>query len=66
MAAGPIDELVFSFKGIIGEQQRMRIAYTTRRGLKGKAARGGATGGRTLGYSRQILGQVPTVAMSTR
>lgn len=59
VAAGRIDDLVFSFKGIIGEQQRMRIAYTTRRGLKGKAARGGATGGRTLGYARKVLGQGP-------
>ena len=56
VAAGPIDELVFSFKGIIGEQQRMRIAYTTRRGLKGKARRGGFIGGRTLGYAREVTG----------
>ena len=56
VAAGPIDELVFSFKGIIGEQQRMRIAYTTRRGLKGKAKRGGFIGGRTLGYAREVTG----------
>lgn len=47
--AGQIDDLTFAFKGIIGEQQRMRIAYTTRRGLRGKAARGGSTGGKTLG-----------------
>jgi len=56
VAAGRIDDLTFSFKGIIGEQQRMRIAYTTRRGLKGKAMRGGATGGKTLGYVRQVMG----------
>jgi len=37
VVAGRIDDLVMAFKGIIGEQQRMRIAYTTRRGLKGKA-----------------------------
>ena len=35
----------------------MRIAYTTRRGLKGKASRGGATGGRVLGYMRVVTGQ---------
>jgi DNA invertase Pin-like site-specific DNA recombinase len=57
VAAGRIDDLVFAFKGIIGEQQRMRIAYTTRRGLKGKASRGGATGGRVLGYGRVVTGQ---------
>lgn len=56
VAAGRIDDLVLAFKGIIGEQQRMRIAYTTRRGLKGKAGRGGATGGRVLGYNREITG----------
>ena len=56
VAAGPIDDLSFSFKGIIGEQQRMRIAYTTRRGLKGKAIRGGSTGGKTLGYVKLVLG----------
>lgn len=43
VAAGKIDDLTFAFKGIIGEQQRARIAYTTRRDLKGKASRGGAT-----------------------
>ena len=52
VAAGVIDHLVLSVKGMIGEQQRMRIAYTTRRGLAGKAKRGGATGGKTLGYTR--------------
>lgn len=57
VAAGKVDDLVLAFKGIIGEQQRMRIAYTTRRGLKGKASRGGATGGRVLGYAREIIGQ---------
>ena len=57
VAAGRIDDLVFAFKGIIGEQQRMRIAYTTRRGLKGKASRGGATGGRVIGYERVVTGQ---------
>ena len=57
VAAGVIDDLVFAFKGIIGEQQRKRIAYTTRRGLKGKAQRGGVTGGRTLGYARERLTQ---------
>ena len=56
VAAGRIDDLTFSFKGIIGEQQRMRIAYTTRRGLKGKATRGGSTGGKILGYEKQVLG----------
>ena len=56
VAAGRIDDLTFAFKGIIGEQQRARIAYTTRRGLKGKATRGGSTGGKTLGYVRQVLG----------
>ena len=30
VAAGRIDDLTFSFKGIIGGQQRARIAYTTR------------------------------------
>ncbi len=54
VAAGVIDHLVLSVKGMIGEQQRMRIAYTTRRGLAGKARRGGATGGRTLGYGRAV------------
>ncbi len=52
VAAGVIDHLVLSVKGMIGEQQRMRIAYTTRRGLAGKAKRGGVTGGKTLGYAR--------------
>lgn len=56
VVAGRIDGLVLAFKGIMGEQQRMRIAYTTRRGLKGKALRGGATGGRVLGYRREIIG----------
>ncbi len=56
VVAGRIDDLVMAFKGIIGEQQRMRIAYTTRRGLKGKAMRGGATGGRVVGYRREIIG----------
>ena len=59
VAAGRIDDLVLAFKGIIGEQQRMRIAYTTRRGLKGKAGRGGAMGGRVLGYAREIVGHDP-------
>jgi site-specific DNA recombinase len=54
VAAGVIDHLVLSIKGLIGEQQRMRIAYTTRRGLAGKAKRGGATGGKTLGYGRAV------------
>ncbi len=57
VVAGKVDDLVLGFKAIIGEQQRMRIAYTTRRGLKGKAMRGGATGGRVLGYHREIVGQ---------
>ena len=35
----------------------MRIAYTTRCGLRGKATRGGATGGRVLGYRREITGE---------
>ena len=56
VAAGRIDDLTFAFKGIIGEQQRARIAYTTRRGLKGKASRGGATGGKILGYVKEVLG----------
>lgn len=59
VAAGQIDDLTFAFKGIIGEQQRMRIAYTTRRGLRGKAARGGSTGGKTLGYATEIVGHDP-------
>ncbi len=54
VAAGVIDHLVLSVKGMIGEQQRMRIAYTTRRGLAGNAKRGGATGGKTLGYTRAV------------
>lgn len=49
VAAGVINHLVLSVKGMIGEQQRMRIAYTTRRGFAGKAKRGGVTGGKTLG-----------------
>ena len=56
VAAGRLDDLTFSFKGIIGEQQRMRIAYTTRRGLKAKATRGGATGGKILGYQKSVTG----------
>ncbi|WP_425057366.1 recombinase family protein [Sphingomonas oligoaromativorans] len=60
VAAGVIDHLVLSVKGMIGEQQRMRIAYTTRRGLAGKAKRGGATGGKTLGYARAIDPQDPS------
>ncbi len=35
----------------------MRIAYTTRRGLRGKATRGTATGGRVLGYRRAATGE---------
>jgi DNA invertase Pin-like site-specific DNA recombinase len=50
VAAGKIDNLTFASKGVIGEQQRARIAYTTHRGLKARAARGGVTGGETLGY----------------
>jgi site-specific DNA recombinase len=61
VAAGVIDHLVLSVKGMIGEQQRMRIAYTTRRGLAGKAKRGGVTGGKTLGYTR-ALGSVNSSA----
>ncbi|MES3097567.1 recombinase family protein [Sphingomonas aerolata] len=57
VVAGKVDDLVLAFKGIIGEQQRMRIAYTTRRGLRGKATRGGATGGRVLGYRRAVTGE---------
>jgi site-specific DNA recombinase len=57
VVAGKVDDLVLAFKGIIGEQQRMRIVYTTRRGLRGKATRGGATGGRALGYRREITGE---------
>ncbi len=53
---GPIDDLVFSFKGIMSEHHRKKIAYWSRRGLVGKAARGGFTGGRTLGYVREITG----------
>ena len=57
VVAGKVDDLVLAFKGIIGKQQRMRIAYTTRRGQRGKATRGGATGGRVLGYRREITGE---------
>jgi len=57
VVAGKVDDLVLAFKGIVGEQQRMRIAYTTRCGLRGKATRGGATGGRVLGYRREITGE---------
>lgn len=53
VSAGVIDHPVLGVKGMIGEKQRMRIAYTKRRGLAGKARRGGVTGGRTLGYTRQ-------------
>ena len=35
----------------------IEIAYTTTRGLRGKATRGGATGGRVLGYRREITGE---------
>ncbi len=56
VASGQIDELTYGFKGLIGEQQRRRIAYTTRRGLRGKATRGGATGGKILGYEREVIG----------
>ncbi|WP_010187832.1 recombinase family protein [Sphingomonas sp. PAMC 26605] len=59
VSTGRIDGLVFAFKAIIGEQQRTRIAYTTRRGLKGKARRGGVTGEKVLGYRREITGQDP-------
>ena len=55
VVAGKIDDLTFAFKGIMGEHQRARIAYTTRRGLRGKASRGGTTGGKTLGYGRKVL-----------
>ena len=57
VVAGKIDDLVLGFKAIMGEQQRMRIAYTTRRGLRGKATRGGATGGRVFAYYREIIGE---------
>jgi site-specific DNA recombinase len=56
VVAGKIDDLTFSFKSIISEQQRARIAHTTRRGLRAKATRGGVTGGKTLGYKRQTTG----------
>ena len=59
VAIGPVDNLVLSVKGIVAEEQRRRIAYSTRRGLIAKAARGGATGGRILGYIREIIGQGP-------
>lgn len=57
VVAGKVDDLVLAFKGIIGEQQRMHIAYTTRRGLRAQAMRGGATGGRVLGYRREFIGE---------
>lgn len=57
VVAGKVDDLVLAFKGVVGEQQRMRIAYTTRCGLRGKATRGSATGGRVLGYRREITGE---------
>ena len=57
VVAGKVDDLVLGFKAIIGEQQRMRIAYAPWRGLKGKAMRSGVTGGRVLGYRREIIGQ---------
>ncbi|WP_063977159.1 recombinase family protein, partial [Sphingobium yanoikuyae] len=56
VAIGPVEDLVLAVKGIIAEEQRRRIAYTTRRGLVGKARRAGATGGKTLGYVRAVLG----------
>ena len=56
VAAGRIDDLTFAFKGVIGEQQRARSAYTTSRGLRGKATRGGATGGKIMGYVKEVLG----------
>ena len=51
VAVGFVDDLAMSFQALMGEHQRKRIAYATRRGLKGKAKRGGATGGKTLGYT---------------
>ena len=54
VGGGPIDDLLFSFKGIISESHRKKIAYWSRRGLIGKAGRGGFTGGRTLGYAREV------------
>ena len=57
VAVGAINELVLSVKGIVAEDQRRRTAYQTRRGLKGKAHRAGATGGKTLGFERAITGQ---------
>jgi site-specific DNA recombinase len=56
VAIGPVEDLVLAVKAIIAEEQRRRIAYTTRRGLVGKARRAGATGGKTLGYRRIVIG----------
>ena len=53
---GPIDDMLFSLKAMFSEQTRSKIAYQTRRGLIGKAAVKGSTGGRTLGYVREITG----------
>ena len=56
VAIGVVDSLVLSIKGLIAEEQRRRTAYQTRRGLKGKAHRAGATGGKALGYQREVTG----------
>jgi DNA invertase Pin-like site-specific DNA recombinase len=56
VAIGPVEDLVLAVKAIIAEEQRRRTAYTTRRGLVGKARRAGATGGKTLGYRRVVIG----------
>lgn len=53
---GPIDDMLFSLKAMFSEQTRSKIAYQTRRGLVGKAVVKGSTGGRTLGYAREITG----------
>ncbi|WP_426266266.1 recombinase family protein [Sphingomonas sp. LHG3443-2] len=66
VGGGPIDDLLFSFKGIISEAHRKKIAYWSRRGLVGKAERGGFTGGRTLGYEREVSSTLPNGVVEDR
>ena len=65
VAAGQIDDLVFAFKGIVGEQQRARIAYRTCRSLKGKATCGGSTRGKMLRYGWRCWASTHRVVRST-
>lgn len=66
VGGGPIDDLLFSLNGIMSEAHRQKIAYWSRRGLVGKAERGGFTGGRTLGYEREVTSTLPNGTVEDR